>query len=131
MSDGKHDDGLEVALNNLRLQAMLWDVRVREEQAMRRWRFYSKGGSALEATWAALWIIPVYSLLELATAKHYHIPQGAIFVLAGLVVLALMFHGALMRRAKACQGHWWGRFEPDPILLAVPGEQSPGSSQNP
>jgi hypothetical protein len=88
---------------------------------------------AVEALWATMWTIMLFLLLQLSGFKQAN-PHGSgdwvAFVFAGMVVVMIGCHGHLIRRAQAHNGHWNGRFRPNPQPLSEATKEAFRSSLN-
>ena len=108
---GHHDDRPDALAYLCRLQ--LWQA----EMSLRASKFYSLNAIYAESLWAMLWCFMVWLLLALVDPSGTsleHRGPGLAFIFAGLAVGVVACHGYLIRRARAFNGHWDGRFRPHP-----------------
>lgn len=123
----KHDDLIDAMAMSLRHSLEQTEIHQRVNA------YYNYATVAVEALWATMWTIMLFLLLQLSGFKQAN-PRGSgdwvAFVFAGMVVVMLGCHGYLIRRAQAHNGHWNGRFRPNPQPLSEATKEAFRSSLN-
>lgn len=122
-----HDDMVDALAMSLRYSMEQMEL------TQRITNFYSHATVAIEALWGTSWIILIWVLLQLVQVQQVNLRgdfSGFAFVFAGIVVVMLVCHGHLIRRAQAHNGHWNGRFKPYPQPVSEATVQAFRSSLN-